>query len=112
MNISDTLKLPFRKADANGAGPDHASEGLPPALLAAAVPLVILAVAGGLRLQRRQPGTAVEKISHAAGKATSGHHKPKNRARYYAIGLLIAALERDRTRKAVILGLKYAQKRA
>ena len=44
--------------------------------------------------------------------ASGRKHKPKSFFRYHAFGLLIGALERDATRRAVIGGLKLAQRRA
>jgi hypothetical protein len=72
---------------------------------------------GGARLQSlggatalRLGGARAQKL--AGGKPQGKRHKPNNRMRYYGLALLINALERDRTRKAVIAGLKLAQKRA
>ncbi|MDB5074743.1 MAG: hypothetical protein JWO42_922 [Chloroflexi bacterium] len=62
---------------------------------------------GGTKLQ----GSRLQGMMGGA-KPQGKRHKPNNRMRYYGLTLLINALERDRTRKAVIAGLKLAQKRA
>jgi hypothetical protein len=51
------------------------------------------------------------KLTAGGTKPHMRRHKPKNRMRYYGLGLVINALERDSTRKAMIAGLKLAQKR-
>ena len=118
MNLSDTLSwlkpyLPGAES-ANGTGHEAGAEeggSAQPLLLAAAIPLLVLAIAGGAGLLRKRgTPTAIERVSEAAAKAKSVRPKPKSRARYYAIGALIAALERERTRKAVVLVLRYAQR--
>ncbi len=81
----------------------------PKSALLVAIPVALVAAAVVQR--RRNGGDAVAKLK-VAGKATAKRHKPKSRMRYYGLGLLINALERDSTRKAVIAGLKLAQRRA
>jgi hypothetical protein len=39
-------------------------------------------------------------------------HRPRNLMRYYGMGVLINALERDATRKLIVAALKYARQRA
>jgi hypothetical protein len=69
--------------------------------------------AGGMKLPVGGVKLPVGGVKLTAG-GTKPHvkrHKPKNRMRYYGLGLVINALERDSTRKAMIAGLKLAQKR-
>jgi len=73
---------------------------------------------GGAKLQEKLGGAKALRLGSAqaqkmiGGKPQGKRHKPNNRMRYYGLALLINALERDRTRKAVIAGLRLAQRRA
>jgi len=75
-------------------------------------PLLLAATAAALAMRRNAQGTAADRMSTATGRPKHRRHRPNNMLRYYGLGMLISALERDSTRKAVILGLKWAQKRA
>jgi hypothetical protein len=84
----------------------------PKGAIIAGIPLVLVGVAV---LQRRMNGApATHKMPAAASKVSAKlkRHKPKSRMRYYTIAMLINALERESTRRAVIGGLKLAQRRA
>ena len=93
----------------------------PQALLALLLPLGAMALIMALR-RRSDTGdvtgatTAVKDVATTAKGAAAGvarkRHKPKNVARYYGIGLLIGALERDSSRKVLLTGLKWMQRRA
>ncbi len=91
----------------------------PRAALAIVIPLVIVAV-GAVQLRRHGPAGASEagaKVATRAAtvvkqKVTPKKHKPKSYARYFVISLLIRALEHERSRKAVVGGLKIALRRA
>ena len=62
--------------------------------------------------QRSQEGAAARTSAGYAGRAKAKRRRPRSLLRYYGLGLVISALERESTRKAVIAGLKLAQKRA
>jgi hypothetical protein len=81
----------------------------PKSALIVAIPVALAAAAV---LQRRRAGVSAVAKVNPIGKIAAKRHKPKSRMRYYGLGLLINALERDGTRKAVIAGLKLAQRRA
>ena len=82
-----------------------------------AVPVVLLAV-GVLRWNRRNPAKLPAAVGKVADKFASKQkaivkkHKPKSYVRYFVIGLLIRAIEHERSRKAVVGALKLALKRA
>lgn len=88
-----------------------------------AVPLVLAGVAAaGVRRRSAGRGTsapAAAGLSAVAARATgkiaptrAKRHRPKNVVRYYGLSMLISALERDATRKAIITTLKWMQKRS
>jgi hypothetical protein len=52
------------------------------------------------------------RVPVVGGRSQTKRHHPKSLLRYYGISVLIGALERDSTRKAVIGGLRLAQRRA
>lgn len=92
----------------------------PQALLALLLPLGAMALVVALR-RRSDTGDVTDVASTVKDVATTAkgaagvarkRHKPKNVARYYGIGLLIGALERDSSRKALLTGLKWMQRRA
>jgi hypothetical protein len=99
----------------NGTGSQAADRkvvSMPPPDLKGALLLAIpltMAAAGIVQLRR---GMAAEGRAPAEGKAARARHRPRSFVRYYGLGLLINALERDATRKAVITVLKLMQKRA
>jgi hypothetical protein len=82
-----------------------------------AVPVILLAV-GALQWSRRNPAKPPVVAGNAAEKVASKHksvlkkHKPKSYVRYFVLGLLIRAIEHERSRKAVVGALKLALKRA
>jgi hypothetical protein len=91
----------------------------PKSALIVAIPVVLAAAAllqrrrnGGTTVAKLHPGGKIAAKLNAGGKVAAKRHKPKSKMRYYGLGLLINALERDGTRKAVIAGLKLAQRRA
>ena len=102
-------------AEAASSGPG------PQALIALLLPLGAMALIMALR-RRSDSEDAADVVSTVKDVATSAkdvaagvarkRHKPKNLARYYGIGVLISALERDSTRKALLTGLKWMQRRA
>ena len=69
----------------------------------AAVPVIIVALA---LLQRGRDRTNLPAV-----KPTAKKHRPKSLLRYYVIGALISALERESTRKTVLGALRLAQRR-
>lgn len=73
-------------------------------------PLALVGIAAYAMQQRRSDGTARPGTAGAA--RTKARRRPRSLVRYYGLGVVIAALERDSTRKAVIGVLKLAQKRA
>ena len=90
----------------------------------AAVPIVLAgAVAAGARRRSTEHGTSTAGpaaglsaiAAQAAGKvapARAKRYRPKNFVRYYGLSVLISALERESTRKAIITTLKWVQKRS
>jgi len=121
--LYDRLKGLVGGDDPGGNADSGASASLPgpQALLALLLPLGAMALIVALR-RRSDMGdvtdvaTKVKDVATTAKGATAGvarkRHKPKNVARYYGIGLLIGALERDSSRKALLTGLKWMQRRA
>jgi hypothetical protein len=140
MNVADGLKRLKRTGPEmmNGAGgssdPEGAAPASAPGALMAALPVALLLGGAVFALRRRsQVETAAEraqakrsaavaqaKRSAAAAaqvkdrvrKARPGRRRPRNVVRYYSIGLLIALIERDVTRKVLVSTLKMMQKRA
>jgi hypothetical protein len=74
----------------------------PVALAPLAIALVGAALFGRARLGKE----------HGAARKGAERRRPRNAMRYYGIGVLIGALERDVTRKVIIAALKYARQRA
>jgi len=109
-------------AEAASSGPG------PQALIALLLPLGAMALIMALRRRSdsedaadvastvKDVVTSAKDVVTSAKDAAAGvarkRHKPKNLARYYGIGVLISALERDSTRKALLTGLKWMQRRA
>jgi len=102
-------------AEASSSGPG------PQALIALLLPLGAMALIMALRRRSDSEDAAdvastVKDVATSTKDAAAGvarkRHKPKNLARYYGIGVLISALERDSTRKALLTGLKWMQRRA
>jgi|GEM_PF-2490784 len=102
-------------AEAASSGPG------PQALIALLLPLGAMALIMALRRRSDSEDAAdvastVKDVATSTKDAAAGvarkRHKPKNLARYYGIGVLISALERDSTRKALLTGLKWMQRRA
>ncbi len=79
----------------------------PRQVLLVAVPIALVATAAVARQRRQSSAGLMDTV-----KAKARRHKPKSVARYYGLTLLINALERDATRKAVLAGLKWARKRS
>jgi hypothetical protein len=106
--------------DEADAGPSSPLQG-PQALVALLLPLGAVALIVALR-QRSGPAAAqdvastakraVSTAKDAAVGAARKRPKPKNLVRYYGIGVLISALERDSSRKVLLTGLKWMQRRA
>ena len=93
----------------------------PQALITLLLPLGAMALIMALRRRSDSEDAAdvastVKDVATSTKDAAAGvarkRHKPKNLARYYGIGVLISALERDSTRKALLTGLKWMQRRA
>ena len=109
--------------DSPGDDPNSGSSPTPgpQALIALLLPLGAMAL---IMLLRRRSDTdddadvasSAKDLATTAKGAAAGiarkRPKPKNLARYYGIGVLINALERDSTRKALLTGLKWMQRRA
>lgn len=128
MNVTESLKRLRR----TGPESNNGTSTVPKKLAATApmggtrsivlivVPLLALGVAAGLQQYRRVSTPApvertrgvMERTRGAMGKATAKRRKPRSLVRYYGMGVLINALERDATRKMIIATLKLMQKRA
>ena len=77
------------------------------------VPVALLATA--VVVQRRRGTAATGALPGANGPVAGqikARQKPRRIIRYYALGLLINALEHESTRKAVVVALKAARKHA
>lgn len=78
-----------------------------PAILLPAIAVLAAAFTAAAFLSGRRAGPGT-----SGGKGTASRRKPKNLLRYYGITILINALERESTRKAVLATLKWARQRA
>jgi hypothetical protein len=94
-------KIPFVGAKIPKVGSRAADDGAKATKVTSKVPVM-------LRPRMGQGESRARKMPFAAAKR---HHKPKSRIKYYGIGLLVGALERESTRKAVVGVLKLAQRR-
>jgi hypothetical protein len=92
----------------------------PPAAAALVVPVALVATA--IVVQRRRSGAAAVTPASANGASPASvsarknqapaRRKPRNLVRYYALTLLINALEREQTRKVLLSMLQAARNRA
>ena len=109
MGASDKVEhlLHAGIAALNGAKNGHTAPAraramkVPAALIPLGIALAAAALVGRARMGK-----------DGAARRGVERRRPRNVMRYYGMGMLIGALERDATRKLIIAGLKYARQRA
>jgi hypothetical protein len=123
MNVADSMKRLRNRTSGSPNGHDGGSgggarllafapgSGTAQALMVIA-PIALAGTAVYLVQQRRTESAPARSAGGSAAKARPKRRRPRSLLRYYGLGLVISALERESTRKAVIAGLKLAQKRA
>jgi hypothetical protein len=122
MNVADSMKRLKNGApdSPNGHGGSDSEGGRELAFVPSGGPLQVLMVIAPIAIagtafylvQQRRPDGAARTVAGGGAKAKAKRRRPRSLLRYYGLGVVIAALERESTRKAVIAGLKLAQKRA
>jgi hypothetical protein len=124
MNIADSLKRMQAKipGSSNGRGateaasdaaqPASASDRGPWPVVGIVAPLLVAGIATYFVRRRSTEHAAGGKAEGSVGKGKSRRRRPHNFFRYYGLAILISALEREATRRAVIGLLRWAQRRA
>jgi hypothetical protein len=101
--------------DANGARKTEKQDAPvqgPKQALTILLPMLGLLAIVTLQRGRHHGVVPVSRLGKIGEQVKARRSKPRKMLRYYGISLLIGALERDITRKAVIAGLKLARARA
>lgn len=111
MGASDRVEQALHKGIAALNGAKNGHKAPPPSASAVKVPQAVLIPLGIVLVAAVVMGRA-RMPREGATTRRGERRRPRNLMRYYGMGVLISALERDTTRKVIVAGLKYARQRA